>query len=75
VALVDDLFDRLVFELAGVFRSPHLRFSISVFDFIICLLIWGSAIAPEVAVGKIGLNELPLKKQIRGACVYCTVSR
>jgi hypothetical protein len=30
VALVDDLFDSLVFELEGVFRSLHLLFSISV---------------------------------------------
>jgi hypothetical protein len=37
------LFDCLIFELRGIFRALHLRFSISVFDIIICLLIWGNA--------------------------------
>jgi len=41
--VADHLLDRLVLELDGVFRSLHLLFSISVFDIIICLLIWGNA--------------------------------
>ena len=47
MALVDDLFDCLVFELGGIFLSLHLQFSISVFYIIICILIWGNATQPQ----------------------------
>jgi hypothetical protein len=56
MSFVDYLVDRLVLDLDGLLRSLRLLFSISVFDILICLLIWGNAKGPVIFM-TLGVTE------------------